>query len=227
MLPIEAFLTYGLAFGAVITAAAAAFYFSAKATFLRDVRSYPVRPVREVVDGEVVRVVGRVEYVGTPLAAPISGRGAAVFRVVVQERVQSGRSSTWRRVTEEVEAQPFVVRDATGAAFVRDPSPEVLLVEDHEQRSGFLRDATPELAAYLARFGQDSVGMLGMNRTLRYLEGVVEQGETIAVVGRARWEADDSGGASSGDYRSSPKRLVIEPTEARSVRISDEPGARS
>ena len=66
--------------------------------------------------------------------------------------------------------------------------------------------------------------LAGFNRTLRYREAVFEEGEEVAVLGRARWEMDPDPKAEGSGYRGGAKRLVIEAPETEGPLLaSDDP----
>lgn len=172
----------------------------------------PRKAIADVQKNEVVKIVGRLELEGEPLHAPLSGRECALFDVLVREK--RGRGNSWYTVIRETRMREFFVADDSGRARVRMSRVEVLVVRDEHQDSGFLDDATPEQEAYLARHGQYTEGVI-MNRTLRYEEGVLEEGEMVAVLGRARWETVDG-----------EERLVMEAIDSQNALVaSDDPGA--
>lgn len=202
-------------------------YFSPRQRALRAIRSVPVVLVSEAVEGSIVRIVGALRPLAPLLTAPLSGRACAHYDVIVEEQVRSGKSSHWRTIAHEHASRDFVVEDTSGRAIVQTAHFEATVELDHHQRSGFLNDASPELEALLARHGRSTTGLFGMNRTIRYREGVLEPGEEVAALGRARWEDDPEPGAANvprGGYRDSGRRqrLVIERSELGPVRASDD-----
>ena len=62
---------------------------------------------------------------------------------------------------------------------------------------------------------------------MRYREGVLGAGETVAVVGTGRWERDpDESPRAGAGYRDAemPKRLVLQaPEDGSPLLLSDEP----
>ncbi|MBL8718622.1 MAG: hypothetical protein JNL79_21755, partial [Myxococcales bacterium] len=115
----------------------------------------------------------------------ISGRRCAYYRVVVEEQYESSGRRSWRDVLDEQDGVDFLVKDETGEALVKTTRVEAVLEKDRSKSSGFLRDATPELEAFLKKHGRSSEGLV-FNRTLRYREGVVEAGERVAVAALVR-----------------------------------------
>lgn len=178
------------------------------------------RAIADVSDGERVRIVGRAVTAQT-VRAPLSGRACAYWRVLVEE--DSGESG-WGTVIDHAEGVDFHVEDGTGRARVDTSKVKAILIRDHTRESGFGKDATPELEAFLASHGRTSAGWL-FNKTLRYREGIVEAGETVAVAGFARWEPDPERAPSATGYRevAPARRVVIEGGGQGHVLISDEP----
>lgn len=118
----------------------------------------------------------------------------------------------------------FFVCEGEHRALVKTDLAQPILDEDASFSSGFLNDATPELEAFLADRGHSSQGWV-FNKTMRYREGVVEAGETVAVVGVGRWERDPEANARAGaGYRQAdlPTRLVLEAPDDGPLLLSDE-----
>ncbi|MCB9593122.1 MAG: hypothetical protein H6719_10350 [Sandaracinaceae bacterium] len=209
-----------LAFGLI---AGIGWYFSDDQRAKRAMRGAPRRVIADVLEGERARVVGEV-HVEAPVASPLSGRLCAYWRVIVEEKISRGKSSYWRTIVDEAGGVDFFLRDDSGKALVRTSHVQAVLDGDARGGSGFLNDPTPELTAFLAARGHDTQGWI-FNKTIRYREGIAEPGETVAVVGRGRWERDPDEAARAGEgYREavSPKRLVVEAPESGPLLVSDQ-----
>ncbi|UJR86322.1 E3 ubiquitin ligase family protein [Sandaracinus amylolyticus] len=219
------------ALGAVGAAALGAWWFSPYQQTLRAIRAAPLVRVADAPDGQLVRILGTLRAGTRTLDAPLSQLTCAAYRVEVDVRVSTGKSSSWRSLIRDRESVDFVVEDETGRAIVKALQLEPAIVLDHHQRSGTWNDATPELDAYLTRHGHKSTDFFGFNKGMRYQEGVLEPGETVAILGLARWEDDPHPGAARGGagYRETArrKRLVIEPSALGPVRASDDPSVLS
>lgn len=200
-------------------------YDSERQRVLRALRHVASRQVAEVRDGEIAKIVGRLEHDRQSLIAPLSGRRCVLYRVVVEER--EGENGRWTAVIERTRFVPFLLRDDTGHARICPAAPDVAIVQDRHYESGTFLDATPALEAFLAEHGRRSTGLLGFNKAMRYLEGVLEEGELVAVVGQGRWEADPdaettAGAATGYRERAFARRLVIEPPPGGRVLLSDD-----
>jgi hypothetical protein len=223
-----------VAFGIVAVVAglgASAWYFSEHARRIRELVSVDATRIADAKSGDIVRIVGVLRRAGHDevklLRAPLTGRKCAHYDVRVLELVSHGKNTSWVERISEVASQPFIVEDPSGRALVETARFECAIIRDGNRRSGTFHDATPAMEEILARHGMVSTGVLGLNRSLRYEEGVLEPGERVTVMGRARWEDDPEATAGEGGgYRTSARkqRLVIE-AGTRAVRASDDPAA--
>lgn len=168
-----------------------------------------------------MKVRGKVATLDV-LTAPLSGRSCAYYEVIVEEKVSTGKSSTWRTIIREVEERDFLLDDGTGRARVEMVAVEAAVEKDGHWSSGTLNDATPVLEGFLQRHGFGSVGWL-FNKTLRYREGVLEPGEEVAVLGWADHEIDPEPTTSGAGYRDAPTRVVVRSSVDVPLRVSDDP----
>lgn len=219
-----------LGFGIVGFIAWAGWYYSEHQQRLRELGQVDPTRIADAKDGEMVRIVGVLRALPSAeglLDAPLSGREGAHWDVRVLEYVSRGKSGSYVERFRESASQPFLLEDETGRARVDTTTFQCAIVRDQNLRSGTFQDATPEMEALLARHGFQSTNMLGLNRGFRYEEGVLEPGERVTVLGRARWEVDPDdvdAARERGGYRGAAqkRRLVIE-ASSRPVRASDDP----
>lgn len=201
--------------GAVLLVAlAVSYWFSHDATTRRMLKEAPVRKIAELQEGMVVRVTGRLRPAGDLIQAPLSARHCAYYEVRVEERRSTGKSSSWHDVIREVQAHDFEVEDGTGVALVRMDECRVAVTKDTHTRSGTFDDATEAERALLERNGQESTGLIGFNRALRYTEGALEPGEEVTVLGQVTVDTDRDGS----------RRVTIGPRPDRPVLVSDDLG---
>ncbi len=199
------------------------YYFSEAARIRRALKGAQKKTIAEVAQGEVAKIVGRVRPVTDLLTAPLSGRRCVYFEATVEEYRSSGKSGRWVEIIRESEVSDFLVEDGTGRALVKTSMMKALLHKDTELTSGFLNDASADLEAFLRRHGRESKGWV-FNKSLRYKEGVFEPGETVSVLGQAKWEHDPDPTEAGSGYRDVPKRLVMDgPENGAFLFASDEP----
>ncbi|MBI3134646.1 MAG: hypothetical protein HYZ14_08250 [Bacteroidetes bacterium] len=195
------------------------FYFSKKAVVRRNLKKAAGKKISQFFNGDIAKVVGQVEFVGEPLSAPLSGRPCAYYHVLVEQHVSNGKNSHWKKLVEEEISGTFVIRDGKHTAFVDQAQIKTYLVQDKTYNSGFLNDASIALDQYLSRHGHKSTGLLGLNKTIRYKEGVLENGELMAVVGKGEWKE-----ARELHLPESYGRILhISATDEHPVYLSDDP----
>lgn len=176
---------------AVVAVILISFYYNKNAIIKRKLKKAPLKRIFSFRNGDIAKLVGKVEFVENALKAPLSGRECAYYHVHVEQQISSGKSSHWKTIIDEVVANKFVIRDGNEVAYVNSTRMKSYIVEDRKYRSGFLNDATKHLEAYLNRHGLESENFLGLNKTIRYKEGILEKGEKIAVLGIGEWKDAD------------------------------------
>jgi hypothetical protein len=193
--------------------------FSMKAKIKRKLKKSELKKIANFKSGESAKIIGKVELVDDPLIAPLSKRRCSFYYVHVQQKVSSGKSSRWKTIINEEVSSRFLIRDDTDCAFINDNNLKCYIVQDRNYSSGFMNDATEDLEEYLNRKDFKSEGFLGFNKTLRYKEGVLEDGEDIAVFGKGVWK--DASVLNLPDKYS--RILEITSTNDEAVYLSDDP----
>jgi hypothetical protein len=178
----------------------------------RQARRLSPTAIDRVAEGARVKVVGRVDAGTQPLEAPITGRRCAAWSVEVQE------GNGFTTVAIEVRAQDFVLRDRSPrSALVRVQAASVIFETD---TAIWQRTVTPRMRAFLSRYRLPEGGFYG-SPYYRYVEGVIEAGEEITVVGNARLEIDETG--STATYREPPMRVVLDAARRAPLYVLDGP----
>lgn len=211
-----------LAVVAGVAVIAASLVWNEKSRIRRELRSAPLVDIAELREGRTGRIVGRVGD-GETLQAPFTGRSCVFYEASVEEYRSSGKTGSWRQVVREAMGVRFVLDDGTGRAII-DPSGARVAVDlDMTTRSGTFDDATPIEEQFLTRHGLRSTGWV-FNKSLRYREGVIEVGETIAVMGQGVREPDPDAVGKVGGYRSGPPtRLRLGGSARHPILLSDAP----
>ena len=216
----EALVVLAIAAGVAIVAAS--LVWNEKARIRREIRSAVHVDIAELREGRTGRVVGKVGD-GETLQAPFTQRSCVFYEATVEEFRSSGKTGSWRQVVREARGVPFVLDDGTGRAIIDPNGARVDVDIDMTTRSGTFDDATPVEEQFLTRHGMRSTGWL-LNKSLRYREGVIEVGETIAVVGQGVREPDPDAVGKVGGYRSGPPtRLRLGGSARHPILLSDAP----
>jgi hypothetical protein len=163
------------------------YFFSKKALVKRKFKSIEEKNISDLKDGDIAKIKGTVKYFGKTLKAPLSGRKCAHYYVLVEENRRTGKSSSWYDLIEEEVSGNVIIKNGNDYAIVLTSVVQSYIHQDEHYSSGFLNDATDVLEKFLAKHGHKSVGIFGLNDTIRYKEGVLEEGETIVVAGKVRW----------------------------------------
>lgn len=147
-------------------------------------------PIGEAPEGEIGRLRGRVRALDESLTSPVSGRRCVYYAVVIQ--------GTMECVTQ-CKSVPFVVEDPSGRAIIEPANGTVALTFDRRET---LLSNSPRPPALLGQSGVEHRGLFGTG-PLRLLEGVVEIGQHVEVVGVGIREANRELSAEAG-YRGAP-----------------------
>ncbi|MFC0878611.1 hypothetical protein ACE01N_18595 [Saccharicrinis sp. FJH2] len=193
--------------------------FNKKAIVKRKLKKAVAKPILNFNTGDIAKINGKIEIAEEPLHAPLSGRKCAYYFTHVEQKVSSGKSTHWRTLIKEERSCKYVIRAGYKCAYVDETNLKSYIVQDRKYRSGFRNDATPELERFLNTHGYKSEGLLGMNKTIRYKEGILEEGEEVAVAGRGEWKFSNLVGLPDIYDRV----LVFSSIKGHPVYLSDDP----
>ena len=180
-------------------------FFSNEPPLARRLGELPLRSIHAFPDGAVGRVVGKAGHlVEARLIAPVTGRSCAAWFV----RVAGAESHRRGEITviEARGAAPFTVGDETGQAIVHADDDSLLLAFDVTETLGAFRKPPPRLLGFLREHGKEG-RKVAIDWRLSWQEGIVAEGQRVAVVGRGRRETDPE--AAEGSYRMAATRLVM------------------
>lgn len=162
-------------------------YFSKKAKVKRLLKKTPNMRIGEFLGGETGRVTGQVKFAGETIVAPLTGRKCAYYHVEVQEYRSSGKSGHWYTIINEERAGDIIMHDGTNYCMIGKGTLKSYLHMDANYNSGTFKNATPELEAFLVSRGYKSTGLLGLNKSIRYKEGILEENEVFTAAGTGTW----------------------------------------
>jgi hypothetical protein len=209
-------------FSTVAIIGAIAYYYSNKKIMLREFNKSRKKPINRIQENEYAKIIGKAKHVNKPLVAPLSGRPCVYYHVIVE--VKGDKS--WHKIINEEKHQDFFIESNSEMAIVKMSSSQKSLrrfhlVKDYKEKSGFRNDAPEKLETYLKHHNRKSTGLLGINKTIRYTEGVIELNEPIAVKGIAKWNMLNE----PIDGYSYSKILTLTGTKKEKLLITDEPKA--
>lgn len=153
----------------------------------RELKKHSITPLAEVKDDELVRVKAKVVVVGKTLIAPLSERVCVYYNVKVSEN--RNKTSTAFNVVDvsETRITEIVLREGNHYALVNKSTLCAHVVNDHIEYTGMLYGKSEQVEAFLKRKGEYSKGVLGFPLDLTAEEGILEEGETLELLGRGKW----------------------------------------
>lgn len=210
----ENFLIFMIFVSVIFGAAMYGIFFSKKSKVKRKLKKASSSNIGNFKDLEVAKIIGTIEPIGEPLIAPLSKRPCVFFHVHVEEE-----NDGWTTLIEQEVGSKFLIRDGEHYAYINGVDMECYVVLDKKYSSGFANDATVDLERFLNSHGQECENFLGLNKSLRYLEGILEGDEQVAVFGSGVWRE-----AAELDLpKEYGKVLEIIAPEESAVYVSDDP----
>lgn len=176
--------------------------------------------IRELTPGkaEVKGNASPTEGGSTVRSAIYRNEGLATKVKVEEYHSNSNGGGSWKTIHEESDVVPFVVDDGTGEVRI-DPqqSERTVNVELNRERVRGGEEPPEEIQQFIEREKEvdsatSSLGPIDFGQRRRYSEGVIEPGESVYVLGRAREE--DAGWGERG-------YVIDEPTATGEFILSD------
>lgn len=168
------------------------YYFSRKNVIIRTLAKIPHKPASSLKTNELSKVSGKALHVKDPLIAPYTNRKCVFYQITIEQKVSTGKSSTWKTLVKEERFQEFFIQTKSDFVIIKpqeNPKNYIChLVKDKDQSSGAFNDPTPRLRRILESRNINPETFLGFNKKIRYKEGVIEIGEEITVAGIAKWK---------------------------------------
>ncbi|WP_430411307.1 hypothetical protein [Kordia sp.] len=197
-------------------------FFSTKNRILRELKKVRRKQIQSVRENEYVKIVGKAKHAGEPLIAPLSKRECVYYDVKVEEK----RGKHWKIIIDDVKFQDFFINTGTENAIINlkrqlPATKRIYLVTDHSLNSGVFKNIDPEIEQYLKENGNKSTGFLGMNKSLRYKESIIELDEEIAVMGIGKWQTIDT----PIDGYSDSRVLTLNGSKKQKLLVTDVPKA--
>jgi hypothetical protein len=177
--------------------------------------------IADAQEGEKVKITGEIVYAGKTLKAPLSGRACVYYHVVVRERKRRRGFAVPCKIEEE-NIGDIVIKDGDDYAIISVNLKNLKshVITDAHYSSGVFNDATEPLLAFIKKHHHRHKDFLGVNKYFTYEEGIVEAGELVTVVGKARW-------IERRETRltiPASKMLVIGPSQQEPLYLTDNPG---
>jgi Zn-finger nucleic acid-binding protein len=149
----------------------------------RLIESIPTSPIRSLALG-LVEISGQAEAEGELLTSPFNELPCVFYSYAVEERVRSGKNTSWKTIASGTSERPFFVRDATGRVLVVPAGARLILPDERISKANWRGELPPLALAGLGRLGIATHGWMG-SKTLRCREARIRQDESVYVLGTA------------------------------------------
>jgi hypothetical protein len=149
---------------------------------LIDTRLTPIESLRP----GLAKTEGRVRSLEEPLLSPMEGRDCVYYHFIVEEQRGGGKSAHWVTVVNDQQFIPFVLEDGRDEVEVDLYRAEVEMRHAARTNSGLFNSPPPRLEHVLQRrYGASTHGWL-FNKTMKYSEVVIEEGDFLVALGEVR-----------------------------------------
>ena len=167
------------------------YFYSPKTIILRRLKKLRYSRIGSLQSHKYAKIEGKALNVEEPLIAPLSKRRCVYYKINIQKKVKSGKSSHWDTIVNEEIIQDFFVEQSGERLLIfpkKNPKNYYdYLVTDKTANSGTFNDPTPEFKTLLNNYNIETEGMFGFNKEIRYTESIIEIGERITVAGFVKW----------------------------------------
>lgn len=196
-----------------------AIFNSKTARVRRKLKQAEFKPIKDFKSFDEAKIVGGIELIDEPLLAPFSLRPCACYHAVFEEETRSGSSTYYATVRDETVSKRFVIRDGEHIAYINDKNLQSHIVQDREFTADSSSHPPTYIIEYLNKIDFKMDGFFRRYRNLRFLEGILEADEQVAVFGQGIWKTAAELGLPPelGDV------LEIKSTSEDSVFLSDDP----
>lgn len=194
-------------------------FFSRKAVISGMLSKTKSEKIGDVVDGDLVKIKGKIVYAGRTLTAPLSKRKCVYYHVTVKDSSSQKEVLKNHIHIDDEKAADVVIYDGTHYAVINTKLVSSYIIQDEEFYSGFWNATTPELKEFLVKHGERATDYIGWSLDLFAEEGVLEEGELITVAGKATWRK-----ASEFRFKiPADKILYIDSLNEHGVYLTDDP----
>lgn len=194
-------------------------FFSKKAVINRKLKKAPSKKISEFTNGEIAKIVGTISPVDEQLLSPLSRRPCSYYFVLVEEKRSSGKNSYWKTIIEKEVSNKFLIKEGEHAALIDGKRVMSNIVIDKEYASGTFNDPPERLLKYLKDHGHEHENFFGFNKSIRYKEGILEEDEKVAVLGKGQWQ----NAAELGLPPEYKDVLLISAADEEHIYLSDDP----
>ena len=163
---------------------AVATYFSRKYVIRRKLKKIPLLSISNFQSGSYGKIIGRAYFGGEILEAPLSGRKCVYYFF----KIEAQRNKSTETLVYEEYMGDLVITDGKDYALIQSSNVKAFLVPDRNCSSGPFDKPTPKMEQVIKKYKIDPENLIGLNRNLKYEEGILAENEECIVSGMGRWE---------------------------------------
>lgn len=151
----------------------------------RLIENIPTSKIRSLAMGLVEIYGSVVPYEKKLLKSPLLGKDCVYYSYAVKEERGSGKNRHWVTLKSGTDMVHFKVKDGTGEVLVDSKGANIEIPYDFTFSSGMGRDPPAIVKAYLKNNRLSFETFLGINKTMRYEEKLIEPSDKLYILGTA------------------------------------------
>ncbi len=196
-------------------------YYSNSNKVKRKLKQYSNKKISQFKENEYAKVSGKAYAINEPLLSPFGKTACVYYQIEVQREKSDGEGLiTWKSILKDEESQDFILEADSEKAIVtmQNSKKTTHIIREVKYTSGTFNSPPKFIDEYLKSRNKKSTNLLGFNKTLRYVEGVIEIGKDITVLGIGNWKESDH----KFDHYSS-KNLYLSGDNVNNLIITNDP----
>ena len=167
-------------------------YLSRAAIVTNKLHSIKTKSTNNIRDGDVVKIKGKIIYLGKTLIAPVSGKKCVGYHLYLERNRRSiidgyRTVGNWDDVIEEERYGDIIISIKKQYALIDSKLVKSFISKDKEYTTG-IRNLPILVTTLLKNRGHSPTNFYAEYDTITLKEGTLQQGETIVAIGKATWK---------------------------------------
>jgi len=153
----------------------------------RAFKSQTVSKIEACQDNQVHKICGDLHLAQPTLTSPLTGRRCAVYKISAEAYCRTSDGGHWADIINDERKTNFLIKDGSFYAYITTYCATLLLHKDEKFDVKSITDAPQQLKNYLEAYGIHKTGLSNFDLPIRCEEGILEDGEKVAVMGAGSW----------------------------------------
>jgi hypothetical protein len=166
-------------------------FFKEDARIKRKIKNAPRKSISTFKNEEIAKIIGRITESEEPLNAPFSNRTCIAYRIIIERVKAFDENSSYKKIIDKIIIKDFAITENDQIAVVRTKNIIPVIEMDQTFETRIFKDPPPQLVSILKEHGYSSKNLLGINKDIRYNEGILEKGQLVTVLGKGIWKTSD------------------------------------